>query len=173
MSAKRQQILDTAETLFYENGFHHIGLKQIVKESNVALMTLYNHFDSKEELIQEILRDRETRYLSLLSTNEHESMHKKAKSIANIHIHWLSFNRHGCMLLRAKEEFFNVNESIVHFVLEHKMKVIQTFLSLGFTQTQSYQLTLLLEGATSLSEVLDPKEVGSELEQLVDQLFDK
>ncbi len=82
MSEKRKQLLTTAEHLFYENGFHHVGLKRIVSDSGVALMTLYNHFPSKEDLILEVLKSRETRYLSLLENHSEKkaSTRKQKKS---------------------------------------------------------------------------------------------
>ena len=173
MSEKKKQILTIAEKLFYENGFHHVGLKRIVSDSGVALMTLYNHFSSKEELIQEVLSIREERYLSLLSNCGQGSTHQKAKSIAKIHAEWLSSQRNGCMLLRAKEEYANVNQAIVDQVVEHKKNLIELFVTLGFNQRQSNQLTLVLEGSTSLAEVLDPKDVTSELTHLIDQVIVK
>ena len=48
MSQKKQDILGVAERLFYESGFRGVCLKQIIQEANVATMTLYNHFESKD-----------------------------------------------------------------------------------------------------------------------------
>ncbi|HJF68792.1 MAG TPA: TetR/AcrR family transcriptional regulator, partial [Staphylococcus kloosii] len=36
MSKKKDDLLEVAERLFYENGFNGVGLKQIIKEANVA-----------------------------------------------------------------------------------------------------------------------------------------
>jgi AcrR family transcriptional regulator len=47
----KQKILDTAGPLFYQQGFHAVGIDTIVAESGVAKMTLYRHFPSKQELI--------------------------------------------------------------------------------------------------------------------------
>ena len=40
MSTKKEDLLVAAEQLFYQHGFHAIGLKAIVQEADVALMTL-------------------------------------------------------------------------------------------------------------------------------------
>ena len=58
-SDARQRILETAERLFYANGVRSVGIDRIIAESDVAKMTLYNHFASKDELILEVLRYRE------------------------------------------------------------------------------------------------------------------
>ena len=58
MSQKKQEILSVAERLFYEHGFRGVGLKQIIQEANVATMTLYNHFESKDNLVAQVLKQR-------------------------------------------------------------------------------------------------------------------
>src|SRR5699024_12263450 len=61
-SVKKEALLEVAERLFYKYGFKGVGLKQIIKEANVATMTLYNHFPSKDNLVEEVLKRREERY---------------------------------------------------------------------------------------------------------------
>ncbi|GAF24006.1 transcriptional regulator, TetR family [Bacillus sp. JCM 19047] len=56
MSKKREQLLAQSERLFDQHGFHAVGLKQVIKEAEISLMTMYNHFESKEALILEILK---------------------------------------------------------------------------------------------------------------------
>lgn len=71
MSKKKQDLLEVAERLFYEHGFRGVGLKQIIQEANVATMTLYNHFDSKEKLVEAVLQQREMRYWQYLEDGVH------------------------------------------------------------------------------------------------------
>lgn len=49
--AARERILDTAGRLFYEQGFRAVGIDTIIAEADVAKMTLYAHFPSKDDLI--------------------------------------------------------------------------------------------------------------------------
>jgi AcrR family transcriptional regulator len=49
--AARERVLDTAAALFYEHGFHAVGVDLIVAQAAVAKTTLYRHFPSKDELI--------------------------------------------------------------------------------------------------------------------------
>lgn len=150
MSQKRKQLLTTAEHLFYENGFHHVGLKRIVSDSGVALMTLYNHFPSKEDLILEVLKSRETRYLSLLENHSEKSKHEKAKKIVAAHVKWLSKHGNGCMFLRAKEEFAHVNEAIIRQVEAHKNQMIESFQLSGFTRGEHFSLPCSWKGRQHL-----------------------
>ena len=54
--AKREHLVETAQRLFSKHGYHGTGIDMILKESGVAKKTLYYHFQSKEELIVEVLR---------------------------------------------------------------------------------------------------------------------
>jgi AcrR family transcriptional regulator len=56
--APRTRILDTADELFYQRGFHAVGIDEIVAQSKVAKTTLYSHFRSKDLLIAACLQRR-------------------------------------------------------------------------------------------------------------------
>ncbi|WP_052360966.1 TetR/AcrR family transcriptional regulator [Geomicrobium sp. JCM 19038] len=103
MSKKKQDLVDHAESLFYNYGIHAIGLKRIVTEANVALMTMYNHFESKEDLVLEVLKQREDRYFDLLRSHVNTS-DNQALSIARAHSEWLRSSRqNGCMFCEQKK----------------------------------------------------------------------
>ena len=59
----REHILDVASGLFYKYGLRNIGIDRIISESGIARMTLYNHFKSKDLLIEEYLRRASTRWM--------------------------------------------------------------------------------------------------------------
>jgi AcrR family transcriptional regulator len=53
--ARRIQILDVAATLFAERGFHRTTTRDIAEAAEIAEGTLYNYFDSKEDLLLGIM----------------------------------------------------------------------------------------------------------------------
>jgi AcrR family transcriptional regulator len=59
-SSPRERILNTAQDLFYNQGFRATGINQIIKEAKVARASFYDHFSSKDDLglayLQEIGR---------------------------------------------------------------------------------------------------------------------
>ena len=55
MSTKRDQLVETAERLFYREGFYATGIDRVIAEAGVARMTLYKHFRSKDELVLAVL----------------------------------------------------------------------------------------------------------------------
>ena len=58
-SGARQRLLETADRLFYEEGVRAVGIDRIIAEADVAKMTLYTHFASKDDLILAVLKHRE------------------------------------------------------------------------------------------------------------------
>lgn len=51
----RERLIDTAHRLFYCQGFHAVGLDQIIDEVGVTKTTFYNHFESKDDLVLAVL----------------------------------------------------------------------------------------------------------------------
>jgi len=58
----RERILDTAYDLFSRHGVRAVGVDRIIATSGVAKMSLYRHFNSKDELVLAFLRERERRW---------------------------------------------------------------------------------------------------------------
>src|ERR671924_622944 len=52
----RERLLLTAHELFYRDGFTTVGLDRIIDEVGVTKTTFYNHFESKDDLMLEVLR---------------------------------------------------------------------------------------------------------------------
>ena len=55
MAARLEQILDAAAHLFAERGFHRTTTKDIAEAADVAEGTLYNYFETKNDLLFAIL----------------------------------------------------------------------------------------------------------------------
>ena len=51
----RQKIIDAAYTLFYQGGFMRTGVDNIAKKAGITKRTLYQHFCSKDELIEVVM----------------------------------------------------------------------------------------------------------------------
>jgi AcrR family transcriptional regulator len=64
----RERVLRTAAELFYERGFHAVGVDLIVDRAGVAKTTLYRHFPSKDDLIVAYLREANDRFWAWFDT---------------------------------------------------------------------------------------------------------
>src|SRR5689334_10087322 len=51
----RDKILETASTLFYEQGVRAVGVDLVVEKAGVAKTSLYRHFGTKDDLIAAFL----------------------------------------------------------------------------------------------------------------------
>src|SRR3954463_3737326 len=52
----RQRILDAACELFYSRGIRAVSVDEIAASASTNKMTLYRHFESKDQLVAEYLR---------------------------------------------------------------------------------------------------------------------
>ncbi|MBN2146841.1 MAG: TetR/AcrR family transcriptional regulator [Anaerolineales bacterium] len=55
IAARRDQIMDSAERLFAERGFHRATTRDIAKAADVSEGTLYNYFKDKNDLLMGIM----------------------------------------------------------------------------------------------------------------------
>jgi len=51
---KREQIIESALSLFAERGYHGTNVPDIAKVANVGTGTIYRNFKSKEDLVNSI-----------------------------------------------------------------------------------------------------------------------
>jgi len=68
--AKRNQIMDSALTLFAEKGFSATSINMIAIKAHISKGLIYNYFDSKEELIKAILINGFNEFLNVFDTNK-------------------------------------------------------------------------------------------------------
>ncbi|WP_038175595.1 MULTISPECIES: TetR/AcrR family transcriptional regulator [Vibrio] len=54
MEDKRQKIIDAAEKLIAESGFHGLSMHKLAREAGVAAGTIYRYFSDKEDLLQQV-----------------------------------------------------------------------------------------------------------------------
>src|SRR5262245_24506053 len=54
----RSSILDAASDVFVRSGFHRTRMTAIARAAGVAVGTLYNYFDSKEAIFDQIMATR-------------------------------------------------------------------------------------------------------------------
>lgn len=106
-ASKRDQLLATAERLFYEQGFHATGIDRIVAAAGVVRMTLYNHFASKEALVAAVLQDRHGRFIaSLDAAVTNASPGQATRALVDAHGDWLErHSQYGCIMVKAMGEF--------------------------------------------------------------------
>src|SRR5699024_5559335 len=122
-SIKKETLLKVTERLFYEHGIRVVELMQIISEANLATMTLYSHFPSKDNLVEEVLKQREERYWSYLDAHVETDSDSPFILAAEAHGRWLKEQSYkGDMFLRAIEDYAGTDNEIENIARGHKTK---------------------------------------------------
>ena len=124
----KERILNTADRLFYEQGYRATGINQIIKEAEVAKASFYQYFPSKEELCREYLEQRSltanARQESFLNTGDTPA-DRICNLFGNIRHNARTNNFNGCPFLNISAEI-NAHESILRqAVKQHKSRLIK------------------------------------------------
>jgi TetR/AcrR family fatty acid metabolism transcriptional regulator len=67
----RNAILDAAETVFAQRGFHGARIQDIAAQARIAVGTVYNHFSHKDEVLSALLEERTEEMLAQLLATDH------------------------------------------------------------------------------------------------------
>ena len=125
-SEARQRILETADRLFYQDGLRAVGIDRIIAEAEVAKMSLYKHFPSKDDLILAVLQYREQGVLEFFRSAM-ERHGKKAKNslrafFAALKDWFESPGFRGCAFQNAAVELADPAHAGTEFVRGHKQR---------------------------------------------------
>ncbi|RUW98121.1 TetR/AcrR family transcriptional regulator [bacterium M00.F.Ca.ET.141.01.1.1] len=163
LSDKRQHVVETAYALFKRSGFHATGIDRIIAEADVAKMTMYRHFPSKDELIVEVLDYRARRFDDQLDQLAREGVtpEQKIAKIFDWHGRW--FHRpdfHGCLFAHALAEFGDPQHPVFKAVARQKDGLRQRMQSIlapvmprGRAESAAAIVLMLIEGATLMAQM--------------------
>ncbi|MBN9218759.1 MAG: TetR/AcrR family transcriptional regulator [Mesorhizobium sp.] len=160
---KRQHVVETAYALFKRAGFHATGIDRIIAEADVAKMTMYRHFPSKDELIVEVLEYRARRFERQLDQLAQESLapERKIARIFDWHQRWFrSPDFHGCLFAHALAEFGDPRHPVFKAVARQKnglrqrmQAILVEMMPRGRAESVSATLLMLIEGATLMAQM--------------------
>ena len=122
MSKSANKILETAEQLFNKNSFTSVGVDLIRDESGCSKTTMYTYFKNKQQLVEEVLKQRDlhfrARLTQALGTAEGSTAIEK---IYDWHIQWFQTDHFkGCLFVRAVAESSSEDEQIQLISIAHK-----------------------------------------------------
>ncbi|MCV3210295.1 TetR/AcrR family transcriptional regulator [Mesorhizobium sp. YC-39] len=165
-SGKRQHVVDTAYALFKRDGFHATGIDRIIAEADIAKMTMYRHFPSKDELIVEVLEHRAQRFERQLDrlAQEVATPEQKIGKIFDWHERWFrSPDFHGCLFAHALAEFGDPGHPVFKAVARQKnglkrrmQSILEEMMPPGAAESAAAALLMLIEGATLMAQMGQP-----------------
>lgn len=153
----RDRILDVAGQLFYQNGIRAVGIDTIIAQADVAKMTFYKHFKSKDLLVLEFLKRRDALWRDWFeSTVQRLAPKAENRPLAIFDALEERFSRpdfRGCAFINTMVEMADGDHAAHQAAAEHKKKVQRTIrawlLAAGVKKPEeiSRAFLLLMDGA--------------------------
>src|SRR5215475_1948743 len=121
----RQRILETADRLFYQEGVRAVGIDRIIAEADVAKMSFYKYFKSKDDLLLAALKYREENVLECFRSAMEQHAKKKSRLrafFAALKDFFESPGFRGCPFQNAAVELADPAHPGTEFVRGHKQR---------------------------------------------------
>ncbi|MDR7224381.1 TetR/AcrR family transcriptional regulator [Aminobacter aminovorans] len=160
---KRQHILETAYGLFKRDGFHATGIDRIIAQADVAKMTMYRHFPSKDGLIVEVLDWRMERFERQLDqlAEAGGTPEDKIDRIFDWYGRWFqSPDFHGCLFAHALAEYGDPAHTVFKAATGQKNSLKRRIHEIASdalpderAESVAAALLMLIEGATLLAQM--------------------
>jgi AcrR family transcriptional regulator len=162
----KQNIIETASSLFYSKGYNSTGINEIIEKAGIAKATLYSHFDSKEDVCIAYLKHRNSIFVKDITMYCKSQAKGKPQIVAIfdfLQLFFLNENFNGCWCINTVSEIPKGNEKIRNEIQEQKIMFVQIISELvkynlpNLKENQiiplSRQIYLLYESAVSESHL--------------------
>ncbi len=160
----RERFIELAADLFYAQGFHAVGLDNILSAVGVTKTTFYNHFTSKDDLIIAVLNHRDAIEAEELARDIHtragDDPREQLLALFDVLHDWFrspTFN--GCMFLNAAVAFPAPNDPIHRAASTHALTMHAHIHAIAHAagaadpDALASQLLLLISGAIASTHV--------------------
>ncbi len=159
----RTQVLDSAETLFYERGIQAVGMDELRTAAGVSLKRLYQCFPSKQALVEAYLQRRDQRWRADLAEHvAHHAAGPQGRLLAVFDwLHtWFSHpGFRGCAFINSVGELGTAADGVTQTAQHHKQQ-LQNYLAelarelpISDSNTLGKQLALLVDGAITTAAI--------------------
>jgi len=176
----QERIVRVASDLFYRQGFNSTGINQIIAEADIAIGSLYNHFSSKNDLLQAYLIKEEQVWFKgfeeysvkisdsrekLLSLIEYRKKLQETSKFA------------GCHFIKITSEVGDSNPSVSDFVKQHKLRQKELIRKLvdEYAENKSIDagwvtenIFLLIEGAVVTSTIHKSSDSFNQIKKMIE-----
>jgi AcrR family transcriptional regulator len=131
VETKKEALLDVAAELFYSQGFHVTGIKQIIETAGIAKGTFYSHFKSKNAIGVAWLRKRHHVWNALLADflrQQKSTPRAQLLGYFDFLTHWMeSCDNRGCAFLNALSEIPDSSDPMRQEIRDHKAELHARF----------------------------------------------
>src|SRR5436305_1489881 len=169
----RERILAAASDLFYRHGIRAVGVEAIAEAAGTNKMTLYRHFESKDELVAEYLRSLANcagkLWSDLEAAHPGDPRAQLRGWLAAMEAHVIDTDQRGCALANAAVELPEKDHPARRVIETFKIAQRERLVALcretrvDEPELLADELFLLLEGARVSAQSLGPDGPASRL----------
>lgn len=177
----KERIIRVASDLFYRQGFNSTGINQIIAEADIAIGSLYNHFTSKNDLLQAYLIKEELEWFKGFEDHTAQISEPKKKILSLIDYRkklQKSSKFAGCHFIKIIAELGDSSPVVSDFAKKHKGKqkeMVRTLVS-GYAENKkdlnadliTESIFLLIEGAVVTSTIDKNTDSFNAIQQIIE-----
>jgi len=178
----RERILIAAGDLFHKQGVRGVGVEAIAEAAQTNKMTLYRHFESKDELIAEwvrgIVRHKEEEWKDLNATHRGDPEGQLQDWSRRWAAKLRTMEERGSPLGNALAELPDPKHPARLVLQEHKLReykrIVRLCKAAGFRDPSMTAdlFSMLLEGAHRCVQSVGMRQIGEHLVQVVDLMVE-
>lgn len=180
--SSRNRIICVAHDMFYRDGFHHVGLDRILSEVGVTKTTFYKHFESKDDLVLEVLtmHDRWWRdtFQQLLRKHGGDSPRGQLLAIADALKEIFSDREYnGCIFINVAVEFplphdpAHMAAKAHKLYMEDMLREIAGYAGAVDAPALAKELSIVMEGAYVTQQVMGSPDTAVVTDRLIRMLI--
>lgn len=155
MSKVRERILEDASELFYQKGIQAVGVDAIIAKADVARMSFYRHFKSKEGLVLAFLDRRDQLFRAWLEGEVNrlapDPSDRPLAVFDALALRFAIADYRGCAFINTMAETADRDNVVHQAAAEHKNRVLDYLAQLlrdaGLGAEHAPDLLLLFDGA--------------------------
>ncbi|MCW1250256.1 TetR/AcrR family transcriptional regulator [Acaricomes phytoseiuli] len=174
----REQIIETADALYYGRGIQAVGMDELRAASGVSLKRLYTLFSSKEEIVLAVLQYRHQMWTDGVTdaVNRGESLRARLLAVYDYLAEWFATDSfRGCGFINAFGELGAVSPAVAEVARLHKQS-FQEYLSrlvaeAGGSEELAAQLAILAEGAQTTAAISGTAESAGQARRAAETLI--
>jgi len=177
----RQRILAAAGELFYRHGIRAVGVESIAEAAGTNKMTLYRHFDSKDQLVAEYLRQEagkaDAYWTELARLHPGDPLAQIRAWLAGMAAHVADRNERGCALANAAVELPEKDHPARAVIEDCKRRqrdeLVRLCGSAGLSEPEMLadELLLLIEGARVTAQSMGADGLDARLGRMSEALI--
>lgn len=182
----RDRLINVAMEMFYQHGFHAVGLDRILREVGITKTAFYKHFESKDALILAALQRRDESELDeireIMAARAGEGPKQQLMALFDTLDDWFAQTGfHGCMFINAAVEFPSPNDPAHQAAAAHSAHLFEVLrrvaANAGMSPAEadglSQQLTILIAGAMIARHVTQGDEIAGSARRSAEVIIDR